>query len=389
MRIACVVHRYGPQATGGSEAHCRAIALRLAERHDVTVLTSCAVDYVTWASALPAGESRDERVRVLRFPVQRTRHLNRFRELSERVFADRASEEEQRAWFAENGPRVPELLDHLSDRGRDYDRVLFWAFRYYPSFFGVRLVSDRAVLVPTAEDDELIRSATILGSFFAQPRAYLFLTPEEQALVAAHSQEPLRPSAVIGAGLDPVSHKSDRAILDRLRIADPFLLYLGRIDRNKGCDRLLELFTTFFPGGNPDLVFAGPGSLHAPHHPHVRHLGFVDAPTREALLSYARALVMPSRYESLSLVVLEAWNHGTPVLVNGACKPLRGQVMRANGGLYYDLPGEFAETARFLATHADIAQEFGKNGLAYVDREYRWPLVLAKVESILAGEIRT
>ncbi len=58
MKLACVVHRYGPQATGGSEAHCRAIAHRLAPRHDVTVLTSCAIDYVTWAQRAAAGPSR-------------------------------------------------------------------------------------------------------------------------------------------------------------------------------------------------------------------------------------------------------------------------------------------------------------------------------------------
>ena len=94
MKLACVVHRYGPQATGGSEAHCRALALRLAANpnHQVDVLTSCATDYITWKNVLPAGESRDGGVRVMRFPVARRRRLNRFREVSEHVFAGHRTE---------------------------------------------------------------------------------------------------------------------------------------------------------------------------------------------------------------------------------------------------------------------------------------------------------
>jgi hypothetical protein len=78
MKIACVVQRYGADIAGGSETHCRQLAAHLANRHDVTVLATCARDYVTWANATPAGESRDGRVRVIRFPVRRERHLQDF-----------------------------------------------------------------------------------------------------------------------------------------------------------------------------------------------------------------------------------------------------------------------------------------------------------------------
>ena len=135
--------------------------------------------------------------------MARQRRLNRFREISEHVFAGRATPGEQDTWFRENGPEMPALLEHLEKHGHEYDRVLFWAFRYYHAWFGVPLVADRAVLVPTAEDDDLIRTATVLGPFFARPRSYLFLTPEERELVAARCEGHLPSSEVIGAGLDP------------------------------------------------------------------------------------------------------------------------------------------------------------------------------------------
>ena len=112
-------------------------------------------------------------------------------------------------------------------------------------------------------------------------------------------------------------------------------------------------------------------------------LGRVDEDVRDALLAHARALVMPSPFESLSLVVLEAWNRGTPVIVNGRCRPLRGQVQRANGGLYYEWPGEFREAVQRLASDEALARTFGRQGLAYVESQDRWPEVMRKVEAVL------
>ncbi len=49
--------------------------------------------------------------------------------------------------------------------------------------------------------------------------------------------------------------------------------------------------------------------------------------------SPASVLLVPSPFESLSLVLLEAWNHAVPALVNGRCSVLKGQARRANGAL--------------------------------------------------------
>jgi glycosyltransferase involved in cell wall biosynthesis len=130
-------------------------------------------------------------------------------------------------------------------------------------------------------------------------------------------------------------------------------------------------------------VMAGPASMPIPDHPRIRPLGFVDEPIREALLNEARVLIMPSHYESLSMVLLEAWNHGVPALVNARCKVLRGQVTRADGGLYYGNAVEFAAGLDYLLDHPDAARQIGRQGLAYVDREYRWPVVIAKIEDVL------
>lgn len=385
MKLACVVHRYGADIAGGSEAHCRHLAERLAAHHQVTVLTTRARDYVTWANEYPEGRSRVNGVDVVRFTVRRPRRLKVFADLSDEVFETRSSPERQEAWFLENGPQAPALLEHLRTRGAEYDLVLFWSYRYYNSYFGLPIVAGRSVLLPTAEEDPAI-GLDVLETYFRKPAGYLFLTPEEEALVSRRAGHSPEPSAVIGSGLEPAPPAPDRSALDALGIAAPFLLYVGRIDRNKGCHTLFEYFTRHLEerGGNTTLVLAGPAKIPVPVHPRIRALGFVNDAVRDALLAHARALVVPSPYESLSIALLEAWNHGVPALVNGDCRVLEGQVRRANGGLYYRSAKEFSEALMWLLMHDAQARELGAQGLAYVGREYRWPIVMQRVERLLA-----
>jgi glycosyltransferase involved in cell wall biosynthesis len=384
VKLACVVQRYGADIAGGSEAHCRAVAERLAAHHDVTVLTSCARDYVTWANAYPPGERLENGVRVLRFTVRQPRRLGSFADLSDEVFDGPTAPERQEAWFAANGPDVPDLLQHLRAHGGGYDLILFWTFRYSPSFFGVPLVADRAVLVPTAEEDRAL-DLDVLQDFFRLPAGYVFLTPEEAALVEARAAVALQPAAVVGMGLDPPPPAPDGRALRALGVPERYLLYLGRVDRNKGCHTLLDYFVEWADtGGDVTLVLAGPSKLRVPEHPRIRALGYVSDDVRHALLCGARALVVPSPYESLSIVLLEAWNRSVPALVNAHCAVLKGQVRRANGGLHYRTQREFGEGLDYLLGNDAERALLGQQGRAYVEREYRWPTVLGRIETLLA-----
>jgi glycosyltransferase involved in cell wall biosynthesis len=382
MKLACVIHRFGADIAGGSEAHCRAIATRLAGAHDVTVLTTTARDHVTWAPAYAAGRSVDGLLQVRRFPVARQRSMHRFLDVSERAFGGRPSLETEEEWFRENGPDAPALLEHLDAHGREYDRVLFWSFRYATTWFGVPRVADRVWLVPTAEDDPVIRFAS-LRTFFAQPACLLLLTPEEGDLVARVSPDRLPPSVVIGTGIDPAM--ASHIPRDRLGVSAPYLLYVGRVDPNKGCGTLVRFFLASQAGtATPvTLVLAGPVNMPMPAHPQITVLGQVDAPRRDALIAHAAAVVMPSPYESLSLALLEAWNLARPAIVNGRCAVLRGQARRSGGAIPYDNATEFASALRYLLTHDAEAAAMGRQGLAYVEREYRWPGVMDRLERAL------
>ena len=142
--------------------------------------------------------------------------------------------------------------------------MLFWAYRYAEVYFGLPFVADRAILVPTAEEDSVIR-LSVLDRFFSRPAGFIFLTPEEQALVERSMSTAMPPSCVIGSGLDPAPPRSTVDVRS-LGVRTPFLLYLGRIDPNKGCADLFHHFLRFKAenGGPMQLVMAGPSEHAAP-----------------------------------------------------------------------------------------------------------------------------
>lgn len=385
MRLACVVHRFGAEIAGGSEGHCRVIAERLAEQHDVTILTTTAKDHVSWRNEYPAGESTLGRLRVRRFPVVRQRVIREFADISEVVFSGDAPADVQTEWFRMNGPEAPDLLAYLRQHGHDFDRILFWSFRYYQSFFGVPLVAERAVLLPTAEEDPAIRIG-LLDHYFSQPAGLVYLTPEEQVLVERRITGRVPPSCIIGSGLEPAS-PHDPGGLATVGVQAPYVLYLGRIDPNKGCETLLRFYTRWADrtGSPVPLVMAGPANMPIPDHRSVRPLGYVSAAVREALLAQATLLVVPSPFESLSMVLLEAWNHAVPALVNARCKVLDGQAHRAGGALAYRNYDQFAVSLSRLLDQPAVARELGASGRDYVERTYRWPHVMQTLETFLAS----
>jgi len=77
-KIAIVVQRYGAEVNGGSETYARMIAEHLAPHFEVEVLTTCALDYVTWANHFPAGVSEENGVKLRRFEVDRERNMEKF-----------------------------------------------------------------------------------------------------------------------------------------------------------------------------------------------------------------------------------------------------------------------------------------------------------------------
>ena len=135
------------------------------------------------------------------------------------------------------------------------------------------------------------------------------------------------PGAVVGIGVELPRETRPARFRQAYGIRSPFAVYVGRIDENKGCKELFEFFQRYAAthSGNLSLVLAGGSVMPVPSHPRIRHLGYVPEQDKFDAIAAADVLIMPSFYESLSIVALEAWALGRPVLANGRCDVLRGQ----------------------------------------------------------------
>ena len=173
MKLALVVQRYGLDINGGAELHCRWIAERLGKYAETEVLTTKAVDYLTWKNAIPADEETINGIRVRRFPVTRPRRPEKFGRLQNHLLANDHSDADELRWLDEEGPLSPSLIDFIRERADEYDYFIFFSYRYYHSYWGIQAVPHKSILVPTAERDPVI-GLRIFRDLFRKPRAFIY-----------------------------------------------------------------------------------------------------------------------------------------------------------------------------------------------------------------------
>lgn len=379
MRIAVVVQRYGQAINGGAELHARYIAEHLAKHAEVEVLTTCATDYLTWRNELAPGVEPINGVPVRRFRVKRERDPRLFARRSDRVFERPHSLGDELDWLDAEGPTSPALVDHIATHATEYDYCIFFSYRYYHAYHGVRAAAPRAILVPTAERDAAI-GLTMFQSIFRGVRAVMYNSHEERTMIHAAAGNREIPGVVVGVGSEIAQNPQAARFRQKYNVRGPFAVYVGRIDSNKGCPELFEFFQGYLhdPSGRLSLILIGNSILPVPEHPRIRHLGFVDDTDKFDAMAAAEVLLMPSYFESLSMVALEAWALGRPVLANGKCDVLKGQAIRSNAGLYYETYGEFLETLRAIEQNRWLSSTLGRNGRQFFREHYDWPVIERK-----------
>ena len=378
-KVAFVVQRCGREVNGGAESHCLQVAQHMAKHWQTEVLTTCALDYMTWENFYPEGTELIGATIVRRFPVDEPRNVEAFNSLSAELHSrqTKVSRAEQEDWMRAQGPMSTPLLDYLRAHHDSYDSFIFFGYLYATTYFGLPIVHKKALLAPLAHDEWTIYFQ-MWDHFFSLPKALIFNTEVERNFLCRRFSQNSMSGPVAGVGIEaPPKIAADRFI-SRYNLTAPYLLYVGRIDQSKGCGTMFDYFIRWKEefAGPHKLVLLGTEVMTIPFRDDIIHLGFVSDEEKWAAMKACTWLVMPSLHESLSMVLLEAWTVGRPALVNARCAVLKKHCQESHGGLWYN---NFEEWAAALSIADEpVRGALGEQGRRYVEKYYSWDKVEAK-----------
>jgi glycosyltransferase involved in cell wall biosynthesis len=296
------------------------------------------------------------------------------------------------------GPAVDAMIDHLRAHQHDYDAIFFFTALYFPTAMGVRVCGTRAILVPTLHDERAMY-LPVYHEVFRAPRLILYNTATEHDLASRLYGDGLAPGRICGVGVDVPDAAQHDALAHawpetahKFGIEGGFVFYLGRVEVSKGCEELFDFFLDWRRRREAPLKLVVTGQAFMPlrDDPSIVYTGFVSDDERDQLLAHAHALVVPSRFESLSLVALEAMAHGCPVIVTSGSEVLVRHVEDSGAGTVYDGFDAFAAALDGLLAGDDEARARQQAAARdYVRQRYAWPRIMdvlgQSIEEVAAG----
>ncbi|EMJ91155.1 glycosyltransferase family 4 protein [Leptospira alstonii] len=453
-KIAVVSPIFSDKVSGGSEKLIFQFVELLAADFEITVLTTRSLDYITWKNSIPIEEknlfhegtnpskpirfekrsaSLGGKYKVVQFTVEKQRNIERFDRLSKKILAQQNKENVHR-WLREQGPYVPELIQFIEFRKSEYDLFFFVSYLYYPLVFGLPLVAEKSVVIPTFHD-EAPAYLQIYKEVLTDQSSYSFNTPEE--LEVFRKILGYKPStySIVGMNLDLDRYldesisKKDPDVLESSNPSEnsktssssknvknsnsqassklpdsreisstseevPFLLYVGRVDQGKGFLEMAEWFAEWKKNTElpHKLKIAGKIVSKIPikilENQNIEFLGFVEEGIKLELLQDCACLINSSPLESFSIVLMEGWLMGKPALVNGRSDVLKGHCLRSNGGLFYSDRKSFFATLDYLLNHPKESIEMGGNGKRYVEQNFNPKTVKEKLLRLIDKTIQ-
>ncbi|WP_061232259.1 glycosyltransferase family 4 protein [Leptospira noguchii] len=427
-KIAVVSPIFSDKVSGGSEKLIFQFVELLASDFEITVLTTRSLDYISWKNSIPIQSFQDGskqirfeerfsslggKYKILQFTVEKQRNIDRFNRLSKKILEKPSLQNKENVnyWLLEQGPYVPELIQFIEFKKSEYDIFFFVSYLYYPLVFGLPLVEEKSIVIPTFHD-EAPAYLPIYKKVLTDRSSYSFNTPEE--LKVFQNILGFKPNiySITGMNLnfDQWSGFKENSnsnvnfnVSETLNLSNqtkssdsniPFLLYVGRVDQGKGFLEMVEWFLewkkkSYFPH---TLKIAGKIvskiSKKILENQNVEFLGFVEENTKLNLIENCSCLINSSPLESFSIVLMEAWLKEKPVLVNARSDVLKGHCIRSNGGLFYSDRKSFFATLNFILDHPLESIEMGKNGKKYVEQNFNPKIVKEKLIRLIEKTIQ-
>jgi len=383
MNVLFIVQRYGIEVDGGAELYCRWLAERFGQTHSVAVLTTTARDYVTWDNHYTPGTSSLNGIDIIRMPVETPRNINTFNKLTDTLLSGTTDRNAEEDWIRAQGPWSPKLLEYLEFNHNRYDVLIFVTYLYAPSVLGIRIAPEKSILIPTAHN-EPVATMSIFKEMYRQVAGLLYLTEPEKAFVESTYAVQKKPGILLGTGIElPPSTEEAADIVKKYHLKGKLLLYMGRIEVGKGCDTMIRHLQAYREQRGEDVVLVLAGRLHMelPDDPAIRYLGFVPDEEIQPLIDASDVIIVPSPFESLSILLLQAFARSKPVLANALSPVLLAHCQNSNGGLFFTNEDEFVEALDLLLESATLRRRLGENGSRYIEERFTWSEVITRLTS--------
>lgn len=380
MKLAFVIPWYGKDLPGGAENLCR----EWAERLQAEVLTTTIKEFQSnWNEPYyRPGHYKENGVLVRRFPLRKGDHIT-FNYINEKLLNGFTITAEEEHKFLNESANSNELNEFIASHRSEY-LFLFIPYLYGTTYWGARAAKDRAVLIPCLHDEPYAKFASFRETF-ASFRGLIFNSYPEQTLANNLYSITKIPQTVLGLGLNPEIRSNPEAFRQKFNQGEPFLLYIGRKDRTKNTDVLVDYFKQY-KKSNPNtplrLILAGRGNMDNSH-PDIRDLGFLDTQDKYNAYAAANLLCNPSINESFSIVLMESWLCGTPALVNSKCPVTRDYVERSKGGLHFSDYYEFEASLNYLQQNRPLRIALATSGATFVRQNFSWPVLLERFQTFV------
>lgn len=371
-RILCVAYLYGGNVRGGAEGVLRRFVGLMRDLGHTVEVWSTATDSLEPRNDNLIDETEVDDVRVRRFPTNlKARRLFRW---AHRWVQRRPRNPLISRLWVHASPYGLGMREALQAEQGNYDIIYLFHYHSGAAHRLADVAPLKTILHPWIHDEAILKSRAV-ARLFARP-ALVTLNSAEEADVAIRARVGFSTvrTAVIGNPVDPLAPEGEVSPQVREAAAQPYVLFIGRIIAEKNLVRLLDWHAAANTetGRAIRLLAVGRGPLLEKLGPreNVLQLEAVTESEKTYLLRRCLALANPSRLESFSLVIMEAWRAGRPVIVHEKCDTTAGHVRRSGGG---HLAGDAITYARALDAVINDPQEaarMGEAGRRYVEDNF-------------------
>lgn len=400
--IAIVIPWFGEKEKGGAELLAWELANRLSNYIPIEVLTTCSSEASkVYEWSVPKYKPGTEIVGKFKIKRFKTDIIN-YDIFNDVVFRGVLGFPEDKLFpglsplsIAEEKRYTKNNIDSISLKR--YLRFFYWRYQGFlvlPYLYGLTIntvnllkqLKSKIFLQPCLHDEQYAYMDVVRKIFFDSDFLLFNSEGEKELAFQFYGPSLLSKGILIGSGIEEYTAEIKERDQDNIKNIvnnSPFLLYLGRKSKYKNVDFLIQSFIEYkknYPDSHLKLFLAGPGEIYNTHENYdIYDLGIISESEKEWLLANMKALVNASLNESFSRVMMEAWLHKKPVIMNGNCLATKIPTENSGAGWIASTESEWTNAFQNIETITnEVLLSLGEKGFEYAKANTNWSIIIQK-----------